>query len=77
MCGHVAHRSGIPVRAFDLRQEPLQRLAEQGVTSSTPAEIAANRDVILLSLPGGKAVAKVIEQPATRHSVAVVIMPRT
>ncbi len=62
MCGHLARRSGIPVRAFDLRQEPLQRLAEQGVTSSTLAEIAANCDVILLSLPDGKAVAKVIEQ---------------
>lgn len=74
MCGHLARRSGLPVRAFDLRPEPLQRLAEQGVTSASLEEIAANSDVIILSLPDGKSVAKVIDQlePMLRPGQCVV-----
>ncbi len=45
--------------AFDLRPEPLARLAEQGVEAASMAEIAAECDVILLSLPDGKAVSAV------------------
>jgi 3-hydroxyisobutyrate dehydrogenase len=48
--------------ASDLRPEPLQRLAAQGVRPASLQEIAAACDVILLSLPDGKAVAAVVEQ---------------
>ena len=62
MCGHLARRSGIPVLASDLRPEPLQRLAEQGVKTATLQQIAQRCEVILLSLPDGNAVSAVIEQ---------------
>ncbi|MEJ0016675.1 MAG: NAD(P)-dependent oxidoreductase [Acetobacteraceae bacterium] len=60
MCGHLARRFGRPVLAFDLRPEPLERLAADGVRPATLAGIAAGCDLILLSLPDGKAVASVI-----------------
>jgi 3-hydroxyisobutyrate dehydrogenase len=62
MCGHLARGSGIPVFASDLRAEPLQRLAASGVKPASLQEIAASCNVILLSLPDGKAVAAVIGQ---------------
>ena len=62
MCGHLARRSGVPVLACDLRPEPLDRLAAHGVKAASMQQIAAGCDVILLSLPDGKAVAAVVEQ---------------
>jgi 3-hydroxyisobutyrate dehydrogenase-like beta-hydroxyacid dehydrogenase len=62
MCGHLARRSGIPVLAHDLRPEPLQRLAAHAVKAAAMAEIAAECDLILLSLPDGNSVASVIAQ---------------
>ena len=60
MCGHLARRAGRPVLAHDLRQEPLARLADHGVKAAQLAEIADECDLILLSLPDGKAVASVV-----------------
>ena len=60
MCGHLARRCGRPVLAHDLRPEPLSRLAEFGVIAAAPAELAQRCDLILLSLPDGKAVQAVI-----------------
>ncbi len=61
MCGHLARRSGTPVLAHDLRPEPLARLASDGVEQAAqPGDIAPARDLILLSLPDGKAVAAVV-----------------
>ena len=62
MCGHLARRSGVPVLACDLRPEPLDRLAAHGVKAASIQQIAAGCDVVLLSLPDGKAVAAVVEQ---------------
>ncbi|HEY4171522.1 MAG TPA: NAD(P)-dependent oxidoreductase, partial [Rhodopila sp.] len=62
MCGHLARRSGLPVLAHDLRPEPLERLAASGVKAASMQELAAACDVILLSLPDGKAVAAVVGQ---------------
>ena len=62
MCGHLARRSGMPIVAFDLRSEPLERLAVHGVKPGSLASIAADCATILLSLPDGKAVAAVIAQ---------------
>jgi 3-hydroxyisobutyrate dehydrogenase len=74
MCGHLARRSGIPVLAFDLRSEPLERLVANGVTAASLEQIAAACEVILLSLPDGKAVAAVVGQlePQLRAGQCVV-----
>lgn len=60
MCGHLARRSGRAVLAHDLRNEPLDRLAPLGVTAATPAEMATRCDLVLMSLPDGKAVQSVV-----------------
>lgn len=62
MCSHLARRFGKPVLAHDLRREPLDRLAADGVRAAPLAEIARGCDLILLSLPDGKAVAGVVAQ---------------
>jgi 3-hydroxyisobutyrate dehydrogenase-like beta-hydroxyacid dehydrogenase len=62
MCGHLARRSGLPVMAHDLRPDPLHRLAEHGVKAASIQQIAATCDVILMSLPDGRAVSAVVEQ---------------
>jgi 3-hydroxyisobutyrate dehydrogenase len=62
MCGHLARRSGRMVLAHDLRPEPLARLAAERVTAASPAEIAERCNLILLSLPEGKAVAAVVAE---------------
>ena len=62
MCANLARKSGLPVLAFDLRPEPLARLAEVGVEAAASLpEIAARADLILLSLPGGEEVRAVCE----------------
>jgi 3-hydroxyisobutyrate dehydrogenase-like beta-hydroxyacid dehydrogenase len=60
MCGHLARRSGRTVLAHDLRSEPLGRLAEFSVAAAVPAQLAQRCDLILLSLPDGKAVQAVL-----------------
>ena len=60
MCGHLARRFGKPVLAYDLRREPLERLAKEGVTAATLEQIAERADLILFSLPDGKAVEAVV-----------------
>lgn len=60
MCGHLARRSGKRVLAYDLRTEPLGRLAADAVQSTSLEGIARDCDLILLSLPDGKAVASVV-----------------
>ncbi len=60
MCGHLARRSGRTVLAHDLRREPLDRLAALSVTAATPEEMTRRCDLVLLSLPDGKAVQSVI-----------------
>ncbi|MBN8871508.1 MAG: NAD(P)-dependent oxidoreductase [Rhodospirillales bacterium] len=60
MCGHLARRSGLAVLGCDLNPEPAQRLAEFGVTAASLEQVAAQADLILLSLPDGRAMAGVI-----------------
>ncbi len=68
MCGHLARKGGVPVLAYDRRNEPVARLATAGVGASSVAEIAGSCDLILLSLPDGKAVASVIAELELRLS---------
>ena len=74
MCSHLVRRSGLSVLAYDLRPEPLERLAAAGVKAASLAEIASDCGVILLSLPDGKAVDAVIGQlePHLREGQCVV-----
>ncbi len=62
MCGHLARRFGRPVLAHDRRPEPLARLAANGVTAAPADEIARRADLILLSLPDGRAVQAVLAE---------------
>ncbi len=62
MCGHLARRCGLPVMAYDRRNEPLQRVIADGVRGMAPAEIAGQCDLILLSLPDGNAVQSVLAE---------------
>ena len=56
MCRNLARKSGLPVTAFDLRPEPLGRLAADGVgTGADVAEVAKAADILFLSLPDGAA----------------------
>ena len=53
MCRNLATKSELPVIAYDIREEPLARLAEAGAqVAAGIAEVAAEADVIFLSLPG-------------------------
>ena len=60
MCGHLARRSGKTILAHDLNPAPLARLAEHGVKAASPQELAAQCQVILFSLPDGKAMQAVV-----------------
>jgi 3-hydroxyisobutyrate dehydrogenase len=54
ICANLLRKSGCRVQGFDLRQEPLARLAEQGLETRGSAEDAArDASVVFLSLPGG------------------------
>ncbi|MBO6520565.1 MAG: NAD(P)-dependent oxidoreductase [Rhodospirillales bacterium] len=65
MCRNLTHKretAGLDeVRAFDVREEPLARLAEQGAVASASARDAATgADVVFVSLPGGKEVEDIL-----------------
>ncbi|MGH7153446.1 MAG: NAD(P)-dependent oxidoreductase, partial [Acetobacteraceae bacterium] len=74
MCSHLSRRGGKRVLAYDLKREPLERLARDGVIATEPTEIARQCDVILLSLPDGRAVQSVIAElePALSAGCCVV-----
>lgn len=74
MCGHLARRSGKTVLAYDLRNEPLARLAEFGVKGATPEQLARDCDVIIMSLPDGRAMQAVVAglEPHLRPGQCVV-----
>ncbi|MEM7268004.1 MAG: NAD(P)-dependent oxidoreductase [Pseudomonadota bacterium] len=52
MCGNLARRGRWQVIAHDLRAEPLERLAEDGVTPGSMTDAAAC-DLVITCLPGG------------------------
>jgi 3-hydroxyisobutyrate dehydrogenase-like beta-hydroxyacid dehydrogenase len=63
ICANLLRKSGRLVRGFDLRQEPLARLAKQGLERVGSAEDAARAAaVVFLSLPGGPELAEVGER---------------
>jgi 3-hydroxyisobutyrate dehydrogenase-like beta-hydroxyacid dehydrogenase len=53
MCRNLARKGGVPVVAFDLRREPLERVAAHGVRAAPSATaVVEASDIVLLSLPG-------------------------
>jgi len=64
MCRNLALKSGHSVIAFDQEPAPLQRLAAVGVhAAGNLREVAEAASVILLSLPGGPQVDRVVRGP--------------
>jgi hypothetical protein len=64
MCRNLALKSGRPVIAFDLDPAPMERLAADGVRGGgSVGEVAKAASVILLSLPGGPEVDRVVRGP--------------
>jgi len=62
MCRNLARKSGLGVVAWDPRQEPLYRLAADGVSAANSLEEVAGRaEIVFLSLPGEAEVRKVCE----------------
>ena len=60
MCRNLARKFGQAVIAFDLRSEPLDRLAADRVERATSIqEIAERANVILMSLPSGNEVEEI------------------
>jgi 3-hydroxyisobutyrate dehydrogenase-like beta-hydroxyacid dehydrogenase len=60
MCANLMAKSKLPVYGTDFRTEPRDRLAQQGLKPcSDIAEVAANADIIFLSLPSIKEVTEV------------------
>lgn len=65
MCRNLARKSGLPVAGFDRANEPLERLAADGVDCAPSlAELARRCDVIFMALPSGKHVQAVCEDEA-------------
>ncbi len=55
MCRNLRLRSGKRILAFDLKPEPLQRLAGDGVESAqTAGAVASGCDVVFVSMPSGR-----------------------
>lgn len=59
ICRHLAIKSGVAVIAYDRDPAPLERLAAHGVQTVTLEVLAAQADIIFLSLPSGEIVEKV------------------
>jgi 3-hydroxyisobutyrate dehydrogenase-like beta-hydroxyacid dehydrogenase len=61
MCRNLARKSGRSVVAWDARQEPLDRLAADGVLAAgSLGEVAERAELIFLSLPGENEIRQVV-----------------
>ncbi|MBM3393957.1 MAG: NAD(P)-dependent oxidoreductase [Betaproteobacteria bacterium] len=76
ICRHLALKTGSQVHAFDQDSTPLARLATHGVIAARSApEVAAQAEVIFLSLPSGVVVERVcVEEllPLVRAGATVI-----
>jgi len=58
ICRNLVQKSGRRVIGYDIRPEPLERLAAHGVgAAATVADVMREADIVLLSLPSGREVA--------------------
>jgi len=61
MCRNLARKSGRSVVAWDIRREPLDRLAADGVKAAgSLQELSRNAELIFLSLPGEKEIREAV-----------------
>lgn len=61
MCRHLVQKSGCPVIAFDLDEQALARLVALGARPAVSArDVAEHTEVVLLSLPSGEVVERVV-----------------
>jgi 3-hydroxyisobutyrate dehydrogenase-like beta-hydroxyacid dehydrogenase len=75
ICAHLVRKSGCRVTGFDLRPEPLARLAEAGLVPAAEIEaVGAAATIVFLSLPGEAELAQVAERllPAMRAGALLV-----
>ncbi len=73
ICRHLAVKSGRETFAFDVRREPLERLAAVGVKAvGAVRDVAERCEVVFLSLPGGGEVKEVC---AGRASLLMFMRP--
>ncbi|MGR3323072.1 MAG: NAD(P)-dependent oxidoreductase [Pseudooceanicola sp.] len=64
ICRNIILKSGAPAQVFDLSPEPVKRLAEYGATAAeSVGAMAAEVDILFLSLPGGPQVEAVARGP--------------
>jgi 3-hydroxyisobutyrate dehydrogenase-like beta-hydroxyacid dehydrogenase len=64
MCANLVRKSGLPVHGFDLKTAPVERLATLGLKPcGSIAEMAAEAEIVFLSLPSGKEVEAVCLGP--------------
>lgn len=64
MCRNLARKGRWRIVGFDMRDEPHERLAADGVTqASSLAEASSTADIIITCLPGGKEVDAVARGP--------------
>jgi 3-hydroxyisobutyrate dehydrogenase len=74
ICANLLRQAG-PVLGYDLRPEPLARLAEPGLQACASAdEVARQADLLFLSLPGGPELAALSARllDAMRHGAVLV-----
>jgi len=63
MCGNVVRKASVPVHGTDINPAPLERLAKQGLIAQTSVgSVAAQAELLFLSLPGGPQVEAVCRQ---------------
>ncbi|OCW59597.1 NAD(P)-dependent oxidoreductase [Hoeflea olei] len=64
ICRNILTKSGAALKVFDLKPDPVQRLETLGAHAArTLAELAAEVDILFLSLPGGKQLEAVVRGP--------------
>jgi 3-hydroxyisobutyrate dehydrogenase-like beta-hydroxyacid dehydrogenase len=62
ICRNLVKKSGAPVIAFDLSQEPLSRLSADGAdVAASVAEVVSKSDIVFMCLPSAKHVRSVFE----------------
>jgi 3-hydroxyisobutyrate dehydrogenase-like beta-hydroxyacid dehydrogenase len=65
VCANIARKSGLPVIAYDVRPEPLERLRADGVTTAPSVDaLVGQSTIVMLSLPSGREVAAICDGQA-------------
>lgn len=75
MCRNVVARHGAQVYAFDLSADAVAELEQAGArAAASVAEVAAEAEIVFLSLPGGRQVASVCDEIVAHARAGTVIV---